>query len=140
MDSAQDASDPLAAAALTDAERGTVQRLIGLLDEELGSDLHAVWLYGSRARGDAAIDETDPDLKSDIDLMVLVDASRGWNPYGKEVIPLVNRAADAEEESPAWYSVHVHDREWLHDRRKIRSFFIQEVDRDKIVLHGSTLD
>jgi hypothetical protein len=30
--------------------------------------------------------------------------------------------------------------ERLRDRRRIRSFFIQEVDRDKIVLAGSALE
>jgi hypothetical protein len=30
--------------------------------------------------------------------------------------------------------VHVHDQSWLAQRREIRSFFIAEVDRDKVVL------
>lgn len=34
-------------------------------------------------------------------------------------------------------SLVVWDPEWLAHRRDIRSFFVQEVDRDKIVLHGS---
>jgi len=37
-------------------------------------------------------------------------------------------------------SVLVYDLERLRDRRQIRSFFIQEVDRDKVVLMGSPLD
>jgi hypothetical protein len=49
-------------------------------------------------------------------------------------------AALAEGECPFTYSVHVYDPEWLRGRRKIESFFIQEVDRDKIVLAGSALE
>jgi hypothetical protein len=30
----------------------------------------------------------------------------------------------------------VSDRAWIEDRRAIESFFLQEVDRDKIVLFG----
>jgi hypothetical protein len=32
------------------------------------------------------------------------------------------------------FSVHVGTPEWLEQRRAIRSFFIAEVDRDKVVL------
>jgi predicted nucleotidyltransferase len=140
MASAKQSSDPLATAALTDRERRVLGRLLRSLREELGGDLLAVWLYGSRARGEANLEETNPDRKSDIDLMVLVDPSRGWTSLSGEVVSFVNEAADAEGESPVWYSVLVWDSERLRDRREIRSFFIQEVDRDKIVLHGSALE
>lgn len=40
---------------------------------------------------------------------------------------------------PSAIPCHVFDPEWLHYRREIESFFIQEVDRDK-VLAGSALD
>ena len=53
---------------------------------------------------------------------------------------LSEAAALAEDECPFTYSVHVFDPEWLQRRREIESFFIQEVDRDKIVLAGSALD
>jgi hypothetical protein len=39
-----------------------------------------------------------------------------------------------------WYSFFVETPEWLHGRRKIPSFFVAEVDRDKIVLYGSGLE
>jgi len=35
------------------------------------------------------------------------------------------------------YSVKVNDRTWLEGRREIESFFIQEVDRDEVVLYGN---
>lgn len=53
---------------------------------------------------------------------------------------LSEEAAISEGESPFSYSVHVYDPEWLHQRREIESFFVREVDRDKIVLAGSGLD
>jgi predicted nucleotidyltransferase len=123
--------DVLAGASLTAAERRVVERLVELLRRELGSDLHAIWLYGSRARGEP------PHAESDIDLMVIAD---GWGPYSARPIELVNQAADAEGESPLWYSIFVHNPEWLRGRREIRSFFIQEVDRDKLLLYGGGLE
>jgi hypothetical protein len=35
-----------------------------------------------------------------------------------------------------FFSASVYDPQRVEQRREIRSFFIQEVDRDKIVLHG----
>lgn len=99
--------EPLARAALSDSERDVVARLVGRLEDELADDLRAIWLYGSRARGEASVTETDPDLKSDIDLMVIADGGRQR------------------------YDAKVHD---------LTSFFIQNVDRDKLVLAGSALE
>ncbi|HMC50856.1 MAG TPA: nucleotidyltransferase domain-containing protein, partial [Solirubrobacterales bacterium] len=96
-----------------------------------------IWLYGSRARGDAAIDETDPDLRSDIDLMVIADG--GKRRYDDRVQGLTYAAATDAGESPVWYSVIVSDPEWLQSRRAIDSFFIRNVDRDKLVLAGDSL-
>lgn len=130
--------DSLAAAMLTDRERHVVGRLVERLREEMGADLHAIWLYGSRARGDATIDETDVDRHSDIDLLAIADG--GHRRYENRSLGWVEEIADAEGVSPIWYSVRVRDREWLAERRAIRSFFVQEVDRDKLVLYGSGLD
>jgi predicted nucleotidyltransferase len=123
--------DPLAAAQLTESERRTVARLTARLREALGDDLRALWLYGSRARGQAH-DESDVDL--------LAIAEGGHARYGRLAGDLGEQVALAEGESPFAYSVHVHDPEWLRGRREIESFFIQEVDRDKIVLAGSALE
>jgi predicted nucleotidyltransferase len=130
--------ESLAAAALSEGERQVVERLVGLLEDELADDLRAIWLYGSRARGDAKIDETDPDLKSDIDLMVIADG--GKKRYDTKVHDLAYRTAVDAGESPVWYSVFVFDPEWLQGRREIKSFFIQSVDRDKLILAGSALE
>jgi predicted nucleotidyltransferase len=128
---------PLAAAALTARERRVLERLVDGLRTELGDDLRAVWLYGSRARGDAVLDESDIDRKSDIDLMVIADG--GKRRHGDKVFDLAYEAATQEGDSPTWYSVQVHDPDWLRGRREIESFFIQEVDRDKLVLTGGPL-
>lgn len=124
-------ADRLATAQLTASERRTVERFSSRLSNKLGSDLRALWLYGSRARGKA-------HPESDIDLLVI--ANGGRDRYGRIAGDLSEEAAIAERESPFNYSVHVHNPEWLQSRRAIESFFIQEVDRDKIVLAGSALD
>jgi predicted nucleotidyltransferase len=123
--------DRLNAAQLTESERRVVKRFATRLDNELGGDLRGLWLYGSRARG-----ATHPE--SDVDLLVIADGGR--DRYGRIAGDLSEEAALAEGQSPFNYSVHVHDPGWLRGRRAIESFFIQEVDRDKIVLAGSALD
>lgn len=124
-------ADQLTTAQLTESERRVVEGFVSRLDNELGSDLRGLWLYGSRARG-----TRHPE--SDIDLLVIADGGR--DRYGRIAGDLSEEAAIAEGESPFNYSVHVHDPEWLRGRRAIESFFIQEVDHDKIVLAGSGLD
>lgn len=123
--------DRLNAAQLTESERRAIERFTSRLDDELGGDLRGLWLYGSRARGTA-------HPESDIDLLVIADG--GHDRYGRIAGDLSEEVAIAEGESPFNYSVHVHAPEWLQRRREIESFFIQEVDRDKIVLAGSALD
>jgi predicted nucleotidyltransferase len=124
-------AEQLAAARLTESERRTIERFASRLQDELGGNLHALWLYGSRARGEAHAD-------SDVDLLVIVDGGR--DRYRRIVGDLSEAAAIAEGESPFSFSVQTHDLQWLQGRRKIDSFFIQEVDRDKIVLAGTELE
>lgn len=72
--------------------------------------------------------------------MAIVDPSRDAAKAGWDAHEWVEEEADAAGDSPVYYSMRVFDTEWLADRRRIRSFFIQEVDRDKIVLYGDRLD
>lgn len=130
--------DALANAALSARERRVLDRFVVGLRDALGDDLRAVWLYGSRARGEADPAEADPDRRSDVDLMVIVEG--GKRRHRDRVHELVSRAAVEEGDTPPWYSVIVEDPEWLRGRREIRSFFVGEVDRDKIVLAGSALE
>jgi len=108
-------------------ERRAPDRLVDLLREEYGSDLHAVWLYGSRARGE----QTGPE--SDIDVMVITARGRGeWEAMSR----LLRRAAADVEAEPWTFSIHPYGPEDLVRARAIESFFVREVDRDKIVLFG----
>lgn len=109
-----------------------MSRFVAAVQEELDDDLKAVWLYGSRARGE----RSHPD--SDVDLLVIAEG--GHARYSRRALDLSAEAAYAEDESPFSYSVHVYDPEWLRRRREIESFFIAEVDRDKLVLAGGRLD
>lgn len=118
----------LAEASLTDAERRVLEQLVERLAETLGPRLRSVWLYGSRARGET------PHEESDIDLLVVVDPER---PEDRRTV--VRLAVDAESEvglGTVLLSPLVYSSERVAQRREIRSFFLQEVDRDKVVLYG----
>jgi predicted nucleotidyltransferase len=127
-------------ASLSTREQGVVERSVSRLRVSLGQDLLAVWLYGSRARGEADPAESDPDRRSDVDLMAIVDPARDAAEIGREALALIEEEADAAGDSPVYYSIRVYDADFLRRRREIRSFFFQEVDRDKIVLVGSALE
>ena len=117
----------LAAANLTPAERRALDRFVELLVADFGADLHAVWLYGSRARG-----EGDPD-ESDIDVLVITTGGRRDSDRVRE---LKWRAYEENEDAMMRIFSQVQTPDWVEGRRAIESFFIQEVDRDKIVLAG----
>ncbi len=118
----------LARASLSTTERRSIERLVTLLQQEFGSSFRGVWLYGSRARGDDTGDDSDVDL--------LVVADRGQISDHRRAIDLAFDAALKEGANPMTFSIKLFDPELLADRRRIRSFFMQEVDRDKIVLVG----
>jgi predicted nucleotidyltransferase len=121
----------LARAALSPDEAALVERFSSKLRESLGGALDAVWLFGSRARGERSARED-----SDIDLLVLADDAT-W--AGKLVVYEALDAAARElgTEALAWsFSVHVNTPRWLAERRALNSFFIAEVDRDKVVVAG----
>lgn len=128
----------LDAAALSGVERRVLDRFVVGLRRALGEDLRAVWLYGSRARGDAVLDEVDVDRHSDIDLIVI--AAGGKRRYDAVVYDVLYDTALREGGNPSSYSVFVHDPDWLRSRREVDSFFIQEVDRDRIALVGGALE
>ena len=114
-------------------ERLLLKRFVAALQAEPSIELHAVWLFGSRARG-----ETPTGEGSDVDLLILVhDAS--WDGKGRVHDTLADAVAgDPSLQSARWsLSLHIQTPEWLAQRREIRSFFIAEVDRDKVVLAGS---
>ncbi len=106
-----------------------VDRLLALLDTELGEELIGVWLYGSRARGE------EPQPSSDIDLLVITSGGRERD--FRRVSELAMDAAEAEGLDIFRLSTRVADLGWIDHRRGIDSFFIRELDRDKVVLVGS---
>jgi predicted nucleotidyltransferase len=117
----------LAQARLSAEERRVIERWIDRLRMEI--DLDSVWLFGSRARGEGGGDD------SDVDLLVLTrgdaerDRGRAW--------ALIDEVAREIGANPAAYVPHTWDRDWLEGRRAIDSFFVQELDRDRIVLFGT---
>ncbi len=133
-------SDALAKAALNETERRAVARIVELLEAELGDDLLAVWLYGSRARGEADPNETHHDRRSDIDLMAILAPGRDVGAIDSGMQHGLETVVSAEGDSPPYYSLRFYDADFLRERRRIRSFFFGEVDRDKIVLAGRDLE
>jgi predicted nucleotidyltransferase len=121
----------LADASLRADERVLLDRYVQELRLRLGDALHGVWLFGSRARGE------EPDGDSDIDLIVFVDDASWDGRMGVRRV-LDDVARELGLDALAWhFSVHVHTLDWLVQRREIRSFFVAELDRDKIPLYGS---
>jgi predicted nucleotidyltransferase len=121
----------LADASLAADEQTLLERFIEELRERMGDELHAVWLFGSRARGE------QPAPDSDVDVLVLVDDA-SWDGRMRVRSMLDDAARKLGLEALTWsFSVHVHTRSWLAQRREIESFFIAEVDHDKIALCGS---
>ncbi len=122
----------LAETSLSTAERVLLDRFVDALRQDARIALHAVWLFGSRARGE--VPEHDD---SDVDVLVLVDDAT-WG--GKELVhaaldTAARGRAGAGGSAPMALGAHQHP-QWLAQRREIRSFFIAEVDRDKVVLAG----
>lgn len=115
---------------LTAVERRVLDRFVSLVEQRYGPDLHGVWLFGSRARGES------PRPGSDVDVLVLTRPGRRPEIEWKAVFDLLFAAAGAENADPVGFAPKRYDTDWLADRRAIESFFIQEVDRDKVVLAG----
>jgi predicted nucleotidyltransferase len=120
----------LAQASLTGDERRVVERLVELMRDRFGGRLHSVWLYGSRARGER------PGPESDVDLLAIADRGARDEDDVLTAILLVDQAAEELRLPRPIVSIKVYDPGWLEDRRAIDSFFIREVDHDKVVLYG----
>jgi predicted nucleotidyltransferase len=116
----------LADAALDARERMLVERLVDAVHDAYGDDLHGVWLYGSRARGERTHDE------SDIDVLVVTRGERS----DEGLIPLAWRVLDDLGIRGVAVDVRQRSLGWIEDRRRIDAFFLRELDRDKIVLVG----
>lgn len=118
----------VAEASLTEDERRVVERFVELMREQFGSRLRSVWLYGSRARSER------PGPESDIDLLAIVDPDEGADDVLTAIL-LVDQAAEELGVERPIVSIKVCNPAWLAERREIDSFFIRDVDRDKVVLY-----
>lgn len=117
----------LAQASLSTEERALLTRFSSeLYSAKMRPE--AVWLFGSRARGE------QPAKDSDVDVLVLLeDAS--WAAKMRVHNALQSAARELDLQALTFsFSIHVNTLAWLKQRREIHSFFIAEVDRDKIVL------
>jgi len=118
----------LADTSLRAVERRVLEAFVSELHATLGDRLVAVWLFGSRARGEPG----GPD--SDVDLLVVSTA-------GKRDFRAVQKALwrAAQREGDDWlrYAAHVRDPERVAYKRAVEDFFQAEVDRDKVVLAGT---
>ncbi len=121
-----DAMATLAATSLSPAEQRAVDRFVAALEADLGDELLAVWLYGSRARGEPPGDED-----SDVDLMVVTRTG------GQELRHFADEAARAEGLVLLPLHPMVHHPAWISERRAVGAHFLQEIDRDRVVLFGS---
>jgi len=118
----------LSETSLSPLERRVLERFVERLAAEYADRLQSVWLFGSRARGER------PGPESDVDLLVVI-RDAGLDDHFRAV-RLVHETAEAEGANPVLFAVKVYDPARIEQRRAIRSFFIQEVDRDKVVLAG----
>jgi predicted nucleotidyltransferase len=116
----------LSDAALDERERELLDRFVAALEQEYGDDLEAVWLYGSRARGERPHDE------SDIDVLVVTRSERDDEPLIRTLWEVLSAMGNP------WILVDPRQRSraWVEGRRAIDSFFLRDVDREKIVLYG----
>lgn len=86
----------------------------------------AVWLFGSRARGKRLHEDSDVDL-----LVIVPDDS--WEAKSRIHDTLQEVARCLVLEPPALsFSVHVHTPAWLAQRRELESFFVAEIDCDRV--------
>jgi len=113
----------LTEATLSDPERRVLNRFLPLLERETGPRLRAVWLYGSRARGEEPRSED-----SDVDLLVIVDGGREHRERVHELLRRAERDA-GDGEWPSGFSVVVQDPAWLEERRAIVATLIESSDR-----------
>lgn len=117
----------LAQASLTSAERHALERAVAALESELGGDLLAVWMYGSRARGERRHEGSDIDL-----LVVVSDRRRLRDRAWRTVYEAVGSAGDDQ----LAVSTKVTDPRDLAEQAAIDSLYLREVEHDRVVLKG----
>lgn len=116
----------LAETSLNHEQRALLERFAAELRSEKQNPPRAIWLFGSRARGE------QPAGNSDVDVLVVVDED-SWQAKSHIHDTLLAVARAMRLEALTWsFAVHVHTPSWLTQRREVHSFFIDEVDRNKV--------
>jgi predicted nucleotidyltransferase len=73
-----------------------------------------------------------PHDESDVDVLVVTRSERD----DRALIPVLWRVLGELGNPRVYVDPRQRSRAWVDDRRAIDSFFIRDVDRDKIVLYG----
>jgi len=115
------------ATSLSPAEQRAVDRFVRLLTAQLGDELLAVWLFGSRARG-----EPVGDADSDVDLLVITRTGDQ-----ERLVSDLARQARCEGEWAHPLHALTHDPGWVAERRGVNAFLMREIDSVRVVLYGS---
>lgn len=119
----------LPTASLDAVERRALERFVGLLRNRFADDLDAVWLCGSRVRGERPQDESELQL-----LVLLRRSSRSDRVTALE---LLWQAALAERATESYFSIRISDRASPERRRAIDEFLAREVEPDGIPLFAA---
>ena len=112
-------------AALDARERELVDRFVSAL-ERIMATISTPSGSTARARGERPHDE------SDIDVLAITRSERDDRP----LIPTLRRVLSEMGNPPIVVDPRQRSRAWVEGRRAIASFFLRDVDRDKIVLFG----
>lgn len=121
----------LASTSLAPAERRALDLAVASLQDALGDALLAVWLFGSRARG-----ESPRDDGSDVDLLIVTEAGGRDSKAIDEILGDANQRGGVAPWAPGLRAIVV-DPAWIAERRAIEAFLLWEIDRDKVVVYGS---
>ena len=107
---------------LTKKERGVVEKFKRRVEEQFPGEIVRMFVFGSKARGDAT-------EESDIDIIVVTrsDDKR----LGKNIR---YTGYDLEIEHGIVLSIQVYSEKYLNHLRNIPTQFIQNVDREAIVI------
>ena len=115
-------SNEFASATLTANEQTALGEYVCRLEQTLGSTLVGLWLFGSKARGDA-------DADSDIDLLVVLTSSEPelqWRIWGI--------GADISLEYDVLLNTHMVDGTRWDAERRYRGTLWREIQRDGVPL------
>jgi predicted nucleotidyltransferase len=103
-------------------ERDAIDEFVRRLPQILNRDPVGVWLFGSKARGNA-------DLDSDIDLLVVVELAQ---PVARRRVWTLG--ADLSLEHDVLLNAHIIDAERWSDESRFRGTLWREIERDGIPL------